>query len=59
MESYQSKHLEAPQPLQQVQTGRDVFARAPKVEGFAAPERAKIDEIPPRKTADFGQPLGE
>ena len=59
MESDQSKDSEAPQSLQQVQTGWDIFAKAPKVEDFAAPERAKVGEIPPRKTADFTESLGE
>ncbi|WP_291423592.1 hypothetical protein [Deinococcus sp.] len=59
MKGNQSKHSEAPQSLQQVQTGWDIFAKAPKVEDFAAPERAKAGEISPRKTADFAQPLGE
>lgn len=54
-----NKESEAAQFLKEGQTGWDVFARAPKVEGFAAPERAKACEILSRETADFGQPLGE
>lgn len=47
------------QALESRQKGWDVFARAPKVEGFAAPERAKACEILPRETAAFAEPLGE
>lgn len=54
-----NKNLEVPQPLPQVQTGWDIFAKAPKVEDFAAPERAKACEVLPRETADFTERLGE
>lgn len=47
------------QALESRQTGWDVFARTPKVEGFAAPELAKACEVLPCETAAFAEHLGE